>query len=107
MPGQRGVGRVVKVSGLDATDPRVVGSVGVFKVVDLGMPGQTTGALDEAVGDVAQRPHLVRCQNIRDNDGADFVVFLDLGSGEHGFLRSSAESYTGARRGSSSWPFRR
>jgi hypothetical protein len=61
-------------------------------------------AVDRSGNQPVQRRHIQAKSVLFDTatsaDGANFVVFLDLGSGEHGFPRSSAKLYAEARRGS-------
>jgi hypothetical protein len=52
------------------------------------MGGHATGALDELIGNAAQSLHLICAQNIGHNDGADFIVLLDLGPAQHCILPS-------------------
>src|SRR3954447_16123950 len=69
---------------LDPADAGLLGAVAVLEVVDRVMRGDGAGALDEAVGHRAQLCDLGRTQHVRHHDGADALVFVLLGLGEHG-----------------------
>ena len=86
VPRQRGIGGMVQMRGLDPAHPRRFRRVAVFQVVDVGVRREPPRPLDEAVGDGAQLLHLRRGQDIRHDDGADVVIFGDLGLGQHRFL---------------------
>ena len=88
VPGQRGVGRIMQVRCLDTADARVVCGMAILQVINIGMPRQPAGSADETVRDIAEAAHLVGGQNVRDDDGTDLIVFVDLGSGQHVVLRA-------------------
>src|SRR3954451_3370901 len=56
--------RYVNRIGLNATHARIVRRVAILQVIDIGMTGDTTGTLNEPVGDIAQPLHLFRRKDI-------------------------------------------
>ena len=83
MPHQVAVFRMLLMRQLDATHPRVVGRVAIFQVVDVVVRGDVAGTLDELIGYPPKALDLVHGEDIRDDDGADVVVFSQLGLGQH------------------------
>ena len=71
---------------LDTSNPRLRRRVAVFEVIDVGMAGEAARAVYKAVGDITEMPHLIRGEDIRHNNGTNFIVFVNLWLCEHALL---------------------
>ena len=73
-----GIGVVLGMRALDPPDPGLGGAVAGLEVVDVVMLADRTRPLDEAVGDRAQRRHLVGREHALDDEEAFLAIGLDL-----------------------------